>query len=71
MQPASLVDILWPYCHEPVLAVAHIRAKLHDHIRKLVEIRTCSEVLNCFILENTDFFWGETMHLYHFERLSV
>ena len=36
VQPASLVDILWPHRNEPVLAVAHVRAKLHDHVGKLI-----------------------------------
>ena len=71
VQPASLVDILWPHRNEPVLTVAHVRAKLHDHVRKLVEIGTGAEVLHRFILEYADFLWGEPVHLDHLQGLPV
>ena len=51
MEPATLVNILRSYRHKPVLAVAHVRAKLHDHVRELVEVGPRPEVLHCFVLE--------------------
>ena len=54
-----------------MLTVPHIRAKLHDHIRKLVEVRPRAEILNCFIFEDADFLRGEAMHLDHLQRLPV
>ena len=57
MQPATLVDILGPHSYEPVLAVAHIRTKLHDHVRELVQVRACTKVLHGFVLELADLLW--------------
>ena len=71
MQPAALVDIFRPHCHKPVLSVSQVRAKLHDHVRKLVKIRPRSEVLHSFVFEHTDLLRREAMHLDYFERLTV
>ena len=71
MEPATLIDIFRPYCDKPVLSVAHIRAKLHNHVCKLVEIGSCAEVLHCFVLEKTDLLRRESMHLYHLQCLSI
>lgn len=57
MQPATLVDILGPHSYEPVLAVAHIRTKLHDHVGELVKVGSCAEVLQGLVLEQADLFW--------------
>jgi len=71
MQPTTLVDVLRPHCHEPVLPVTHVRTKLHDHVRKLVQVRPRPEVLYRFILENTDFIWRETVHFDNFKGLAI
>ena len=56
MQPSSLVNVLWPHSHEPVLAVPQIRAKLHDHVCKLVKVGPRAEVRHCSILKHAYFF---------------
>ncbi len=48
-----------------------IRTKLHNHIRKLVQIWTCSEVLDCFVLEHTDFLGRKAMHFDDLEGLPI
>jgi len=57
MKPATLVDVLRPYRHEPVLAMTHIRTKLHDHVGELVKVGSCAEVLQGLVLEQADLFW--------------
>ena len=52
MQPAALVDIFRANCDEPVLTVAQIRAKLHDHVRELVQVGPGAEIRNCFVFEH-------------------
>ena len=71
VQPASLVNIFRSYCYKPMLAMPQVRAKLHDHISKLVEVRPCTEVLNSFVFEHADFLRREAMHFDYFERLAV
>ena len=71
MQPATLVDVLRPDSDKPVLSMAQIRAKLHDHIGKLVQIRSCPEVLDSFVLEHGDFFCREAVHLNDFQGLPI
>ena len=51
VEPAALVYVLRSHRHEPVLAVAHVRAKLHDHVCELVEVGPRPEVLHCLVLE--------------------
>ena len=71
VQPASLVNIFRSYCYKPVLAMPQVRAKLHDHVGKLVEVRPRTEVLHSFVFEHTDFLRREAMHFDYFERLTV
>lgn len=54
-----------------MLAVAHVRAKFHDHVCELVEVRAGAEVLHRLVLKEIYFFVREAMHLDDFERLSI
>ena len=71
MQPSSLVDVLRSDRDKPMLAVPQVRAKLHDHIRKLVQVWPRAEVLNCFVLEHADLLGREAVHFNHFQRLPI
>ena len=51
VEPATLVYVLRSHRHEPVLAMAHVRAKLHDHVRELVKIGPRPKVLHRLVFE--------------------
>ena len=51
--------------------MSQVRAKLHDHVCKLVKVRPCAEVLHSFVFEHTDLLRREPMHFDYFERLAV
>ena len=71
MQPTTLIDVFRSDCDEPVLSVAEVRTEFHYQVCELVEIRTRSEVLNCFVFEHADFLWRETVHFDDFQCLSI
>ena len=71
MQPTTLIDVFRSDCNEPVLSVAEVRTEFHYQVCELVEIRTCAEVLHRFIFEHADFFRRESMHLNHFQSLTI
>ena len=71
VQPATLIYVLWPHSDKPVLTVPQIWAKLHDHVRKLVQVGPCPEILHGLVLKHADLLGREPVHLYYFQGLSV
>lgn len=71
MQPATLVDVLGPHSHEPVLPVPQVRTELHNHVCELIEVWPIAEILDRLVFEHADLVWGEPVHFYHLQRLSV
>ena len=57
VKPTALVDVLGPHSDEPVLAVAHVGAELHNHVSELVQVGPRAEVLDGFVLKLTDLLW--------------
>ena len=71
MEPAPLVNILRAHSDEPVFAVAQIRAKLHYHIRELVQVGSCPKILHGLVFEHAYFLGGKSVHLDDFQGLAV
>ena len=71
MKPSTLVDIFRSNSYEPMLTMTQIGAKLHDHVRELIQVGPCSEILNCLVFEHAYFFGREAVHLDDFQRLSI
>ena len=54
-----------------MLAMPQVRTKLHDHVRKLVQVGPRAEVLHSLVFEHADFFGREAVHFDYFEGLAV
>ena len=71
MQPPSLVDILWSNSDEPVVALAHVRAKFHYQISKLVQVWSHLKVDNSFVFKCGNLFLRKAMHLYYSQLVRL
>lgn len=71
MKPTSLVDIFRADCDEPVLSVAHVGTKFHDHVGELIKVRAGAEVLDGLVFKLGDLLRRKPVHLDYLQGCSI